>query len=438
MTTLAIVGAGPKAVAVAVKARVMRELGLPAPDVVAVESRSVGAHWTAEGGWTDGQQRLGTSPEKDLGFPYRAGLADPMLRYSWQAYLVDQGGFADWVDRGKPNPKHRVWADYLRWAARRADLDVVPGAVSSIGCEDGRWRIRGETTVWADALMLTGPGAAERSMLPDCPQVLSVARFWQLVMGRELPEAFRVAVVGGGETAAAVVNELIEHREIGVVTVVSPNPTVYTRGESYFENTMYSDPSKWLALSSGERRELIRRTDRGVFSAHVQGELLRDDRVGHLRGRVGYAAANGGRVDLMVRNPGSGDSPASQGRALCASGGDATHSFDLVVDAVGGHPLWFLDLFAQEALDLMELAVGWPVTQEALEASIGHDLSVTGLRPKLFLPNLAGPAQGPGFPNLSCLGLLSDRVLGGLAEDAAAWDRLDQQGAALGAPPAGR
>ena len=32
--------------------------------------------------------------------------------------------------------------------------------------------------------------------------------------------------------------------------------------------------------------------------------------------------------------------------------------------------------------------------------------------PKLFLPNLAGLTQGPGFPNLSCLGLLSDRVLG--------------------------
>ena len=29
----------------------------------------------------------------------------------------------------------------------------------------------------------------------------------------------------------------------------------------------------------------------------------------------------------------------------------------------------------------------------------------------LHLPMLAGLAQGPGFPNLSCLGLLSDRVL---------------------------
>ncbi|MCK5755839.1 MAG: lysine 6-monooxygenase, partial [Mycobacterium sp.] len=33
------------------------------------------------------------------------------------------------------------------------------------------------------------------------------------------------------------------------------------------------------------------------------------------------------------------------------------------------------------------------------------------LTPKLFLPNLAGFAQGPGFPNLSSLGELSNRVL---------------------------
>ena len=51
-------------------------------------------------------------------------------------------------------------------------------------------------------------------------------------------------------------------------------------------------------------------------------------------------------------------------------------------------------------------------TRAALERVIGHDLAVPGLRPRLHLPILAGLARGPGFPNLSCLGLLADRVLG--------------------------
>jgi mycobactin lysine-N-oxygenase len=52
-----------------------------------------------------------------------------------------------------------------------------------------------------------------------------------------------------------------------------------------------------------------------------------------------------------------------------------------------------------------------PRDGELLEKLIDVDLSVAGLTPALHLPMLAGLAQGPGFPNLSCLGLLSDRVL---------------------------
>ncbi|ADG97781.1 L-lysine 6-monooxygenase (NADPH) [Segniliparus rotundus DSM 44985] len=410
--TLAIIGAGPKAVAVAAKASVLRSFGQSVPRIVALESREVAGHWLYGGGWTDGQQRLGTSPEKDVGFPYRStllsgkgvALSEAIARFSWQAYLVENGLFADWVDRGRPNPKHQTWARYLQWAAAKAQLEVIRAEATSITCEDGGWRVwartadGGQETVVADSLMITGPGSADHVLLPDHPQVLSVSRFWGLVVRRELPESFQVAVIGGGETAAAVVNELIEHREVGVVTVLSPNPTLYTRGESYFENSIYSDPAGWQALPLAERREVIRRTDRGVFSTHVQEELLRDERIGHLRGRVAYAVDRDGRIDLMIRNTG---------------GPDVMRSFDLVVDATGVRPLWFLDLFTQEARDLVELSAGWPVTKERVEAVIAQDLSIAGMEPKLFLPGLAGLAQGAGFPNLSCLGLLADRVLSG-------------------------
>src|SRR5271168_5595761 len=74
MSTLAVLGAGAKAVAVAAKARVLRDMGVEVPEVIAVERTGVGANWQASGGWTDGAHRLGTSPEKDVGFPYRSGL----------------------------------------------------------------------------------------------------------------------------------------------------------------------------------------------------------------------------------------------------------------------------------------------------------------------------------------------------------------------------
>src|SRR5262249_4767399 len=94
--TLAVIGAGAKAVAVAAKAAVLREMGVEVADVVAIERSGVAANWGAGGGWTDGRQRLGTNPEKDVGFPYRSTLApgrdaevnERMTRFSWQSYLV--------------------------------------------------------------------------------------------------------------------------------------------------------------------------------------------------------------------------------------------------------------------------------------------------------------------------------------------------------------
>ncbi|OOK78778.1 L-lysine 6-monooxygenase mbtG domain protein [Mycobacterium kansasii] len=71
-----------------------------------------------------------------------------------------------------------------------------------------------------------------------------------------------------------------------------------------------------------------------------------------------------------------------------------------------------MPLLSRAAVDLLELEVGEPLTCARLEEAIGYDLAVVGVAPKLFLPNLSGVNEGPGFPNLSCLGLLSDRVLG--------------------------
>ncbi|MYR07117.1 SidA/IucD/PvdA family monooxygenase [Gordonia sp. SID5947] len=410
--TMIIVGAGPKALAVAAKAKVMRDLGLPAPVVRVVEAHAVGANWQSIGGWTDGRHRLGTSPEKDIGFPYRSAVAGRgdgslnaeisrrMLDYSWMSFLVEHQTYAEWVDRGRPNPHHNVWARYLQWVANRVELDVTIGTVRSISADEDQWSLDvvgadGRTTeMVGDGLMLTGPGSSDSAMIDD-ERVLSVSSFWDLVSRRGLPVASRAAVIGGGETAGSALDELVRH-EVMTVSVISPGATIYTRGESYFENAMFSDPTGWSNLSPEERRDVIRRTDRGVFSVTVQENLLGDNRVHHLQGRVVSARRTDDLIAVTLHNPGR---PAQ------------THTFDLVVDATGGQPLWFLDLFTEDAADLLELTLGWPPTLERIESSIGHDLAVTGLSPTLYLPNLAGFAQGPGFPNLSCLGEVSNRIL---------------------------
>lgn len=406
--TLAIVGAGAKAVAVAAKAAALRQMGVETLDVVAIERSGVAANWRAGGGWTDGLQRLGTSPEKDVGFPYRSALVpgrnaelnERMMQWSWQSYLVATDQFVGWVDRGRPAPTHHSWARYLRWVADVAGLNVIYGELEKISIDGLRWMLHThDSRLPADTLMITGPGQPERSILSGDPRMLSIAQFWQRTSCKDRISAENVAVVGGGETAASILNELSHHR-VSAITAISPQATLFTRGEGYFENSLFSDPTNWHSLTRAERRDCIARTDRGVFSSRVQESLVADERIRHLRGRVVHAVDRDNRIWLTLHTDRGGELV------------ETVHGFDLVIDGSGADPLWFLPLLTQDALDSLELCLGGPLTSERLEESIGPDLAVTGASPKLVLPNLAGLNQGPGFPNLSCLGLLSDRVLG--------------------------
>ncbi|WP_066905693.1 SidA/IucD/PvdA family monooxygenase [Millisia brevis] len=405
---MVVVGAGPKGIAVAVKAAVLRDAGLPAPRVIIVERRVIGANWTAAGGWTDGSQRLGTSPEKDLGFPYRSAefrgfnraVDQAAQRFSWASYLVAAGTFGEWVDRGRPAPRHREWARYLQWAADQAGVEVVTGEVTGLSIEDGRWRVdlgaHGDALT-ADAVMVTGPGSAVSDWESLGPRVVGPASFWRSVVARAVPSAARTAVIGAGETAGAILHEM-SRQEVASISVVAPRASLFTRGEGYFENRVFTDSVRWESLSITQRREVIDRADRGVLSTRVMDEIRLDGRIAHLEGRVRSArsAADGIRLGIDT------------------SAGPIERDFDWVIDARGTRDLWMLDLLDAGARDRLERAIGGPASLDRLQLSVGRDLAVEGLFPQLFTPSLAALRQGPGFPNLSCLGLLADRICAGI------------------------
>ncbi|MFF5128911.1 SidA/IucD/PvdA family monooxygenase [Streptomyces syringium] len=411
---LLVIGAGPKAVALAVKSSVLRAVGFDVPEVVAVERDRTAANWLAGRGWTNGRQRLGTLPEKDLGFPYdRTAWGDPrdpvtgeiarrMAGFSWASHLLDRGLYARWIDRSRPQPSHREWADYLQWAAERAGLRTVAGEVRAAELLDGGWTLTvddgaADLTVRGCGLLVSGPGPAAGVLPADGTRVLDTAGFWKLAV-EGFPEWARtVVVVGAGETAGTIVRELALGQD-RKVTVVAPRATLYSRGESPFENRYYSDPTGWAGLSEADRQEFIRRTDRAVFSQEIQSDLALTTNVSWEPGRViGTRPADDADDTVAVE--------------IAYGGQHRTHRADLVVDATGGDPLWFTRLLGPRAEDALWAALGGSLTRERVERSIDASLAVAGLPAPLHLPNLAALAQGPGFPNLSSLGLLSDRVL---------------------------
>lgn len=405
--TLAIIGAGPKAVAIQAKAHALRSLGLPAPEITVIEPRGVAANWRAVGGWTDGRHPLGTPPEKDVGFPYRTRIAGPrnravdqeLLGLGWVSFMAESGRYASWVDRGRPFPPHDTFAEYLGWVAERTGMNIVRGAATRLVAGDDAWTVSvdGAGDVVADALLVTGAGPSD-GRLAERPEVLSIAGFWKRGAGHVFPEGSRIAVIGGGESAASVVAEVIRH-PVSSLTIIAPQSTLFSRGEGQFENGMYTNPDQWAQLSERDRVEFISRTDRGVFSVRVQQQLHEDERVRHVRGLAASVSGESGRPRLRVED---------------ARTGGSEHEFDYIIDARGGRPLWFLELMDAETRGVLAGVVGGEIRMRRLEDAIGAGLEVEGMAPRLILPTLAGFRQGPGFANLSCLGELSDRVLGGL------------------------
>ena len=259
-----------------------------------------------------------------------------------------------------------------------------------------RWEITLEAgeAIAADGVVITGAGPAVT--VPghphDHPRVLDGQTYWLAAHELKHQRPLNVCVVGSGETAASVVIDLVKRcRKGSMIDVLTSRGILYSRGESYDENRFYSDPGDWPRLAEVNRREFLERTDRGVFSLQAEATL---NQARGFRTLAGKAAAIEAREHDVIVTMEYG---AERERV----------AYDAVVVAIGFDGRWFEALLGDKALARYRDALGG----DELGRRIEVDLSVSGLVPPLHSPVMAGPAQGPGFPNLSCLGLMSDRVL---------------------------
>ena len=402
MPTLAVIGAGPKGIAIAAKARALAAAGLDVPEVVLVDRGAVAGNWSGGQGYTNGLLPLGTPPEKDVGYPYpdswgaaSASVTRAMAEFSWQRHLIAHGRYADWVDRGRMRPTHREWSAYLGEVAERAEAEIVRGELVGLDVEGDGWRLALEEgqSISAEGVVFTGSGPpiAVAGQPRDHPRVLDGRSYWLHERALKKEIAKSVCVIGSGETAASIVISLLKKSHSrSTVDVLTSRGVLYSRGESYDENRFYSDPGDWPRLAESHRREFLERTDRGVFSVQAEAILNHSRGFRTLAGRAAGIEAGDRQVVVTIEYDDQRERVA----------------YDLVVVAIGFDARWFESLLGSEARRRLDDAAG-----AELERRIDVDLSVADLSPPLHLPVLAGLAQGPGFPNLSCLGLLSDRIL---------------------------
>jgi mycobactin lysine-N-oxygenase len=424
---LLIVGAGAKAAAIAAKVHAVNSLGLAEISLTIVEKTEPAASWLGRNGMTSGEEQLAITPIKDVGFPYRSHrqlgeigeeLDAAVSAFSWQRFLIERDEYAAWVNSGMPAVRHRDYGEYLGWVLERATagVAVLAGRVGELGLRRDRWLVEvdepgGEgdpACHLSSALVLSGPGV--HRAFPHDPAIAS--RVFHCDSRRAELEAVpagepaEIAIVGGGESALSALVFMRALRPLARLTVYTPALPL-SRGESFLENRVFADPDDvgWSSLELSTRRDFVKHCDRGVFDATVLARLADDDHCSFATGRVLHAAAAGGdEISLELES----------------AGGIVAEPYDFVVNCTGFDLLAQLrGLLPDRVRAEIEAQCGplWDRPAKA-EVPIGRSLELRGVEPRLHVPGLGGLSQGPGFANLGSLGLLANRVLQPLLDEA--------------------
>ena len=451
---LAILGAGPKAAAIAAKASVINALSARLGarfrfEVHIFDPKKPGANWRGRVGYTDGEQRLCTLIERDLGFPYASGmfarltafsaltqenaesiqlqdtgfddrLGEALLetgsspvdvelhrRYSWGVFLTSKGKHSEWVDQGRKPPTHVEFADYIAWAIERSDARHIPRRIERLTPVGGKWKViaksgngRVREFEHYDGVIITGPGPA-RELAPGKTfggRLLNSVNFWtQRGKVRALlrNDAATIAVLGGGGTGAAILSWLarngFEDRDI---TLVGNQATVYTRSENWFENRLFSNEDLWSYLSDKNKRLFFQRINRGVVWSNVMADIEKLSTMRIIDGKAStITQTSSNRLEVAIT--GSPQFPSI----------DA----DLVIDATGFNAWHFFSLLPSSAKGptTVEASERW---KKRLREDLAWRRSKAWAFPRLHVPGLADQ-HGPGLGSLMSLGAMSERIL---------------------------
>lgn len=429
MPSIAVIGGGPKAVALLARAWALASAGDNHVTVRVFEKNAIGASWLGSDGYTDGNEPLCTPAERDLGFPYLSSRPDidrlVYERFSWASFLVDRQEYADWVARGRLPPSHSTFAEYLVWAADRAGSPIEIAEVTGLEwlTDQKKWQItytvdaRASTELY-DGVVVTG-AAPYVETLADAsakPHVFNARNFWDqatleaiqktLLESWDAGESPQVALIGSGGAAANIAAFL--SRKLGgnfPIRVFGSKPTLYARCANYFEDPVFLSDRYWKTLPDTAKAEFINRLNSGT----VWGRVI--DQLGANR-RIEYEFMRVGQVTL--------DKDTRQTQLCIVSKGSNTPSdfrARIAIEAQSFDPAWFIRLLAAG----LNPSFNKDAREAAKEISraVGPDLSISfspiggegvPFPPRLHVPNL-GAMISPGAPNLLTLGWLADRII---------------------------
>jgi mycobactin lysine-N-oxygenase len=423
---LAIIGAGPKAAAIAAKADILNRVQKAELQITIFEQSTVAGNWTGGQGYTDGEARLCTPAERDLGFPYDAGIFDPRIaaamygEYSWGAYLLDnvrsdaQSGHNNWVNRGRLPPTHAEFAGYVAWAISKSSAKLELATVTRLEATSHGWRIHRSGPTGAsrsqgtfDGVVFTGPGAPLNGVerVGSSSRITDGRDFWtnpDNFLAQKTSSDEPVVILGAGGTAAAIAARTARVRPARDILIIGDQAALFSRSETFFESQIFTDDAIWDRLEPETRRSFTQRLNRGVVWATISEELARSPKVRFEPGR--------GEKIVVRSSSYAGEEVIVE---YMRSGTPITTYASLVIDASGFDTWWFTELLPQEYRDQLAGATSdeQKTVRSAMADKMTQYLELFNEPPGPVHAPMLSQAVGPGFMSLMVLGAMSDRIL---------------------------
>lgn len=283
-----------------------------------------------------------------------ATLRNPASRFTFINYLHERRRLDSFINLGTFFPSRLEYNDYMRWAAGHFQDRVFYGeqatSVEPVQ-EHGRVAWLCVTTRRADGSeekryarnLVIGIGGYPR--VPeafdgfDHPRVIHSSHYRNFRQRfDEAGEAPRLAVVGAGQSAAEIFNDLMDRYPRGQVDLISRGRALQPSDDSPFVNEIF-DPDftdEIYTIPDQQRSELLnsfRQTNYSVVDLPLIERLYERLYLQKITGEVRHRYLSGRHLRRAEHR---GDSVAVE-LASCQGGAGAWHEYDGVVLATGYH-----------------------------------------------------------------------------------------------------
>jgi lysine N6-hydroxylase len=259
------VGAGPSNLSLAALAEKVPELSL------ALLERCPDVRW--HGGILLPGTRLQVSLFKDL-----VSLVDPTSPHSFVAFLHAHGRLLQFVHCGFDRVLRSEFDQYLRWISHRLGCVAFGQTVREI-TYDGTFLIRSDHRQWRARNVVLGTGRGP--WIPPCCRAIKDATVVHSERFTSISDACaskRVCVVGGGQSGAEVVYDLLSRtaKRPKEVIWVSRRQNFQPLDETCFTDELFtpSFSNYFFDLPLGHRERLIKELK--LASDGISSRLIRD------------------------------------------------------------------------------------------------------------------------------------------------------------------